>query len=276
MASIGIGQRQGLGGSRSGRPRIGKATLIAVLFLAAVGIGAVASRGLLALPHLTMTAADVAARIDDVSEANPGVGAMFAALRAHYPAAYDELTARAAAALRRGDVKSAEMVAFDAARNLSRSKVGHLRHASPVRLNDWGKSALAVMNVAKIHSPKLCAQVAFGKIERPTGASPTSISNAVGRHAAAAIVAFSEGETAPQAYPAPTALDETALARAVAAQGLTLAEAQKVGDLAAIRALPYKEQCALGMKLLRGVVATPEPVRSRILSMMAAEAATLN
>lgn len=265
------------------RPQIGpdgaasfdimKTALYGALFLAALAAGAALSSGLLRIPLAATTAEDVAAEIDALSRDNPGVGAMFVALKTHYPAAYDALTARAAGAMRKGDVKGAEAAAFETTRALSESKLAFLPHASPDRLQDWGKSALAVMNAAQRDAPRLCAAVAFGTVNRAAATSTPSLANAVGRHAAAAIIAFREGEIAPHDYAKPSPAEQVAFARIVAAQGMSAREAGALGRVGAVRALTDAEQCALGIKLLRGVVATPEPVRSRILSMMAAEAA---
>lgn len=247
--------------------------LFAVLFVIAIALGAAASRGLLRLPYAGMTAADVSDEIDALSNDNPGAGAMFGALKAHYPATYEALTARAADAIRNGDAKGAEAAAFDTTRALSRAKIAYLPHASPEKLLDWGKSALAVMNAAKSDAPKLCAEVAFGAVEREAATAAPSLANAVGRQAAAAIIAFHEGETAPHNYARPGPADQRAFASAVAAQGMSPQDAKTLGSMAAVRGLPDAAQCALGIKLMRGVIATPEPVRSRILSAMAAEAA---
>lgn len=250
-----------------------RTALYGALFFIAVGVGAALSNGLLRLPLAATTAEDVAAEIDALSRDNPGVGAMFAALKTHYPAAFAALTARAAGAMRKGDIKGAEAAAFETTRALSKSKFAHLSHASPDRLQDWGKSALAVMNAAQREAPRLCAAVAFGTVDRAAATSAPSLANAVGRHAAAAIIAFREGEIAPYDHAKPSPAEQAVFARTVAAQGMSAREAGALGRADAIRALSEAEQCALGIKLLKGVVATPEPARSRILSMMAGEAA---
>lgn len=255
----------------SAAPNAALIALLAALFLMAAGVGAAAVLGLKRLPYLATTQEDVEASIEAFAAENPGAGAMFAALKEKYPSVYKSLTARAAKALRRGDLPGAEAAAVETTKTLSRSKAAFLAHASPSRLYDWGRSALALMNASKANAPRLCAQVAFGAVD-PRSAPP-SLANAAGRHAAATITAFHEGESAPRDYAAPTAADRAAYARAVTAQGLSRTETDLLGRIDAMRALPDRERCALGIKLMRGVIATPEPARSRILSVMATDAA---
>ena len=246
--------------------------LYAAALLLAAGLGAAGSQSLMKLSYSSTTAADLDSRISEFSIRHPGAGAMFTALRLHYPEVYRSLTHRAAMAIRNGDLRGAEYAALQTTRSLSKERFAHLAHASPDRLLDWGKSALALMNAAQSEAPKLCADVAFGTVKTWSLSTSPSLANAVGRHAAATIAGFHEGETAAYSYAEPSTADQRAVARAVAAQGLSPTQLQGLGAIDAIRALPEPDQCALGIKLLRGVVSTDEPVRSRILSMMAAQA----
>lgn len=257
----------------SGGRKMTAIAVSAVVFALSAAAGAYLTRGAFAPDYSKMTAAGVGAELDKFAAGNPGAAAVFNALRERYPETYDRLTQDVAAALRRGDADKVNRIAFDSMRALSRAKAKNIAHASGPRLAEWARSGLALMVAARSHSPALCAQVAFGKIENlDTNASPALI-NAVGRYAAATIEAFYEGEQAPKNHPSMTGAEQRTLAAAVISQGIRQEDAPKLQSLAAVRQLPDREQCDLAIKMMRGVTITQEPARTRALAAMAAEAA---
>lgn len=265
----GLGFANGRGDSLTAAKTAG----FAALLLLAIAIGAAATQTLIGLRYSSTTDADIAAQIDAFALSHPGAGAMFTALEENYPEVYESLTRRAASALRRRDFAAAEAAASEAMRSLFSAKAAYVSLASPERLETWAKSAIGVMNAAKSGSPEFCARIAFGGAELAHARPSPVLANALGRHAAASIAAYREGESAPRRYDAPSSADQAALARSVSSAGLASDETERLADPGSIRRLSGDAQCALGIKLMRGVMATPEPVRSRILSAMAARSA---
>lgn len=241
----------------------------AVFLLAAAG-GAALSRAVLSAKA---TPAFVDAEFARFAADNPGVGKLYQALETYYPDTYQSLTKSVADEFRHGDVDGAGRAAFEATARLSKAKARHIATSSPQHLSEWGRSALALMNAAQKESPTLCAQVAFGEVAPFQGVPSPALADAVGRHAAATILAFHDGETAPHAYTPAGAADQAALFKAAQSQGLSQADAASLADLKVVKARSPREQCALGLKIIRGVLVTPEPIRTRILSSMAAQAA---
>lgn len=263
--------------SYSGTARLGRArgvfVISAVLFALSAASGAYLARSAFTTKTYAMTADDVAEALDRYAATNPGAASVFKTLRTRYPKAHDALVRKVAEALQRGDIASIDRVAFQSTNALARAKAKHIAHASSGRLVAWGRSGLALMTVARAESPALCAQVAFGNVEPFGGAPSAALLGAVGRHATAAIEAFYDGESAPKSYPALTPAEQRTLSASAASQGIRQEDAPKLQSLAAIRALPEREQCDLAIKLMRGVTTAPEPARTRALSAMAAEAA---
>lgn len=267
LQGLGIAKRWG------GTSTAAKTAGFAALFLFAIGIGATAAQAVIGLRYRSTTDADIAAQIDAFALSHPGAGAMFTALEENYPDVYASITKRAASALRRRDFGAAEAAASEGIGALFSAKAAYVSLASPERLETWAKSAIGVMNAAKSDAPELCARIAFGGPEQSRAKHSSVLANALGRHAAASIAAYREGESAPRRYDAPSGADQAALARSVSSAGLASDETERLSDPGSIRRLPGDAQCALGIKLMRGVLATPEPVRSRILSAMAARSA---
>ena len=259
-------------GSAAGDRRSNPAAIAvsAAVFLLAAAGGAALSRAVL---NPRATPAFVDAEIARFAAENPGVGKLYQALEAYYPDTYQSLTQAVADELRHGDADGASRAAFEATARLSKAKAKHIAASSPQHLSEWGRSALALMTTARKESPALCAQVAFGDVAPHQGAPSVALADAVGRHAAATILAFHDGETAPHAYPPAGTVEQAALYKAAKSQGLSHADAASLANIRAVKSRPAEEQCDLGLKIIRSVLTTPEPIRTRILSAMAAEAA---
>ncbi len=202
----------------------------------------------------------------------PGVERLYARIEQSYPDLYRDLARDTAGDVKRGDLEQAVrtvVARLDARLNAEGPAIEHADSASLGQILSTTANLLAAVQRV---SPETCGRIGFSLMDDPKLIAGKDLVEAASWQTIAIIDAIASGKAKAATWPAPNAADNRALGDAVVALGVTLKEASAYQSSRNGSKMPPAERCALMVKMFRGMQATPEPSRSRVLAQAARDA----
>ncbi len=200
---------------------------------------------------------------------NPGLQALFEVVLRDYPDAYPDLLSRTSAPMKQGDVAATVRAAWQAAAPVFERDKAFFSKADADALASWVQAALAMMSRVQEKTPEACAQLTIGAMSPQDQAADPAALDAASGMLAAMLAAAHSGKTNPQTYTPLTRTDEWTLRNMLVNANITAEETRTVMANTRSPGIPEARRCAVIIKVMQTMLASPEPTRAHLLGALA-------